>query len=379
MARFRTSQTVNTLARIPLAACYFAMICGAGVGAAAGFNTPEDDLGLSFYGQINKGILTYDDGFTRQTYAPVDNANSGTRLGFRSETGLSQGNEVFTNFELGLTKGSTSSVNIANPTDSNYSLDKTAIRKLEIRISGADWGRVWLGQGSMATDGIAENDLSGTGVVAGSSVSDLAGGQHWRLKDGSLSLRSIKSNFSNMDGGRRFRLRYDTPAFHGISLSGAVGREVLADFNDREYQDVALRFQRDAGEIRLVAGIGYRWQDHVAQGWAGSVAVSHSSSGLSLMASGGAAPTGRNTGYFKLGWERDFFTIGSTAISVDYSKATGIPVAGSDSRSFGLAFVQSVDRANLEFYTAFRNYSASEPAQDTLGGQAMLSGLRWRF
>ena len=37
---------------------------------------------LRFYGQINKGILNYDDGIDNETYYVIDNDNSSTRFGF---------------------------------------------------------------------------------------------------------------------------------------------------------------------------------------------------------------------------------------------------------------------------------------------------------
>ena len=36
---------------------------------------------LRFYGQINKGILTYDDGQESESYGLIDNDNSNTRFG----------------------------------------------------------------------------------------------------------------------------------------------------------------------------------------------------------------------------------------------------------------------------------------------------------
>ena len=38
---------------------------------------------VTFYGQINKGILQYDDGQETESYGLIDNDNSGTRAGIR--------------------------------------------------------------------------------------------------------------------------------------------------------------------------------------------------------------------------------------------------------------------------------------------------------
>jgi hypothetical protein len=53
---------------------------------------PELRLGdesayILFYGQINKGVLFYDDGRSSQTYGLVDNDSSSTRFGVRRPGG----------------------------------------------------------------------------------------------------------------------------------------------------------------------------------------------------------------------------------------------------------------------------------------------------
>lgn len=43
----------------------------------------DDNAYFEFYGQINKGLLIYDDGGQTENYFPVDNGNSSSRAGFR--------------------------------------------------------------------------------------------------------------------------------------------------------------------------------------------------------------------------------------------------------------------------------------------------------
>ena len=57
--------------------------------AAAGQGLPpiqhsfSNGATLQFYGQINKGILQYDDGIDTRSYTLIDNDNSGTRAGLK--------------------------------------------------------------------------------------------------------------------------------------------------------------------------------------------------------------------------------------------------------------------------------------------------------
>ncbi|MBD9525181.1 hypothetical protein IB262_35650, partial [Ensifer sp. ENS02] len=43
----------------------------------------DDNAYFEFYGQINKGLLSYDDGGQTDNYFPADNGNSSSRAGFR--------------------------------------------------------------------------------------------------------------------------------------------------------------------------------------------------------------------------------------------------------------------------------------------------------
>ena len=68
----------------------------------------------------------------------------------------------------------------------------------------------------MATDGIAEIDLSGTDVIGYSGVGDSASAQIIRYSDPTLFFADnpqIGQAFQNYDGGRLARVRYDTPSF----------------------------------------------------------------------------------------------------------------------------------------------------------------------
>ena len=114
-----------------------------------------------------------------------------------------------------------------NAEDWEYTNDN--IRKLDFTLENDRYGKFWLGQGSMATDGIYEMDLSGTTVIDYSSVADSASAQIIRFSgpglsfDESLSGITIGNAFTNYDGPRRVRIRYDTPAFNGFTFAAAYG------------------------------------------------------------------------------------------------------------------------------------------------------------
>ena len=97
----------------------------------------------------------------------------------------------------------------------------------------------------MATDGVLEVDLSGTDVIAYSSVADSAGAQLLRFSDGTLSDIEIGDVFDNLDGDRRARVRYDTPTFAHVTVAAAFGRNLLSDnpdIRDRNILDASATY-----------------------------------------------------------------------------------------------------------------------------------------
>lgn len=176
---------------------------------------------ITLYGQISPALLGYDDGLTRDTYGPVGNSNASTRIGLLWQLYPIWGLDLVARFEGGITPRASNTINQIDSSGDGFSFDGTHVRKLELIFDNPRLGTLSLGQGSMATDGIAEIDLSGTKVTAYSAVSQSAGGQFLRLSNGTLSTLIIGDVFNNFDGNnvtgynsdgsRALRARYDTP------------------------------------------------------------------------------------------------------------------------------------------------------------------------
>jgi hypothetical protein len=81
----------------------------------------------------------------------------------------------------------------------------------------------------------------------------------------------------------------------------------------------------------------------------------------------------------KLGYQHQFFDIGSTAFSVDYYFGNDVAAAGSDSASVGLAAVQNIDDYNLQLWALWRNHHFEDDADDYDDGQAVFGGAIFKF
>lgn len=334
---------------------------------------------FNFYGQINLGVLSVDDGVESDTIF-TDNDNSNSRIGYTYDWVLNGGNKLRFHFESAL--GLSGSAR-ASATNDNFDVDfrRTELRRFDFQYTTARYGKFYVGQGSTATDGIAEEDLSRTGVISYSSITDVGGGVTFRLADGSASTVRVGNTFSNFDGARRFRVRYDTPSFSGFTVSTSFGTEELARNDDREFTDIAVRYAGEFGDFKIAAGLGHISVSGGDDTTAGSFSMLHNPTGLNLtLAAGENHDSDASYTYVKGGIVRDWFPIGYTAISLDYTDGSDFVSRGSETESIGLAVVQKVDKWNTEIFALYRTYEFS----DTSGASyqdvdAIFVGARFRF
>ena len=342
----------------------------------------DDNSYLEFYGQINKGLLVFDDGGSTLGYGPVDNGNSSSRIGIRLYGAINEGWSLGGNLEWEWNPYSTNNVTQLNRGDFDW--DTNLLRKAEFYLESKELGKLWLGQGSMASDSTAEADLSGTTVVGYSLVADMAGGPFFREADGTLTSVHVKDAFTNFDGlGRKLRARYDTPKFlGGFSLATSVGTQVVPDETNVTVWDIAARYDNTFEDVKVSGAVAYSRPGDDQNLVDASVSFLHEPTGLSLTLA--AAYSDEQTvdgkyGYIKLGYQTDIFEAGKTAFSVDTYFGDDIAAAGSSSTSFGAQIVQNLDYLQTELYLGARSYSYEEASVDIDTSYAFLAGARMKF
>ncbi len=334
-------------------------------------NFEREGFKVTAGGQVNRGILVTDDGVNTDSFF-VDNDNTSTRLRAMASYDFGPvliGGQIEFEFEI----SSTASINQLN-SDERRSLSNE--RKFEL-FAESKLGKIWVGQGDSASNGVSEIDLSGTTVIGYSSVSDLAGGILFRNGLGALTATTIGSVFSNLDGNSRIeRVRYDTPSFKGLVLSGSAGQ------NNEE--DLALRHKLAYGDFKIESGIAYsgsNTRDRIH----GSVSALHEPTGISATFAAGrddldAGGPDPDFFYFKLGYQtKDLLPYGLSAISIDYYDGSDIGIAGSSAESVGIYAVQNIDRFNAELYAGYRHYELTAPGNSFQDIDAVLFGARIKF
>lgn len=340
---------------------------------------------VEFYGQLSPGYLSFDDG-SRTDGNFVDNSHSNSRVGFNLDQAFDGGHTVRLNFETAL--GAPQSSAFSQQSDPVWEWNKTKLRKLEL-IWSANWGTVFVGQGSQATDGTDAMDLSGTTVASGRAVGDSAGSYFFRQNDGALSGVDIGSAFKHYDGTRRMRIRYDTPTFGGmaedtgINFEASYGYEALNEGNDDTYYDIAAYYGEIFGAVEIAAAAGYLWiegEDDTTENWSASFSALHIATGLNGTVAAGGDPDGGNFLYGKLGWIADFSEIGATAVSIDYARGSDSVSDGDDARMWGIQAVQTFVKQNLDVYVAYAEYAYDDDSNIGFkDASSILTGIRWRF
>ena len=357
-------------------------------------NQNGDKVALKIYGHANRAFLFADDGDSSDYYF-VDNDNSSSRLGLLGEARVNDDITIGSRMEFEYQSNPSNIVNQddKNPGDSG---DGTGFdeRWVDAQINSQRFGKLYVGKGSTASDDTAEIDLSGTGVVATSSIEDMAAGIRFFDKDtNTLASTNIGDVFDNFDGlGRRNRIRFDSPVFWGFSLQASA----LSDGGD-----VALKYAAKWGENwKFAAAAAYANPQATGDGdtidnqYNASASILHSS-GLNLTVAGAYAdlqhnltnPDGSNRDddpvfyYAKLGYRAKFFKAGETAFSVDYGRNDDRNQDDDEASTVGVAIVQDLSQWGMEYYLAYRwhELDRGEGSTDFDEIQAVMSGVRVKF
>jgi len=331
----------------------------------------NDNLKLTISGQVNRGLLSFDDGDETGTLH-VDNDNSSTRIRLLSEADLTERATFGTNIELQFESNSTAAVDQNN--ERNVGPNGFTERKLEAYGDFDGIGRITIGQGDTASNGASEQDLSGTSVVGYSGVADLASGLRFRSEaTEELSDINIGSVFSNLDGlSRDDRLRFDSPTIQGFNAAASL----VAD----ERWDVAIRYSGKSAGFSLSAALAYaNTREDLENRVNGSASILHSS-GLSATAAAGRDERDDRDPqfvYLKFGYQAQWNRFGKSAVSVDFYDAEDIAAAELESNSVGIQLVQKLDKIGTDVYAGLRNYSLDDNDADDI--LASLVGVRVKF
>lgn len=343
------------------------------------------NVSLKLYGQVNTGVLAWDNGAQSNVYV-VDNDTSSTRFGFRGEAMITSNWSAGYRIELEFQSAASDKV-----TESDD--DQSAIgnmRQSHWYVKSKALGRFSVGLQDTANSGAAEVDLSGTNVIAlsghNSYIADIAVGNSGGVKWDTYV-------FGNSEFNRKNVVKYSTPTFAGLALSTAYGEDDL--------WDVALRYAGEVGGLKLAGAIAYGEDTDFGgsprkeETTLGSISALHGATGLFV--TGGVSYRARLTGatgrtdtkrsrtlwHVRSGLVRKWLSAGKTSVYAEYANFEGDASysLGEDGADvYGGGLVQKIDAAAMDLYLGYRHYDletddiADEQIADTL-----MSGARIKF
>ncbi|MGD8962316.1 MAG: porin [Desulfobacterales bacterium] len=337
-------------------------------------------LDFKISGQLNRAILWGDNG-NDDDLKFVDNDNSSTRFRF---TGSNTFNDVWTvgfkwENEMQSNASNSDEIDIGENFDTG-DVDFNE-RHMDVYFQHGTFGKLSLGQGDTASNSTSEVDLSGTTVVAYSSIEDMAGGFSFRDDDDNPVGADIGSAFSNFDGfSRRDRVRYDTPKFGPVFFSASY-------MNGQSY-DFAGRFAYEwDGFGKLAAAASWLPADTVRDSfrqYSGSISFLHNS-GFNLTFSGANRYDTPGDDepynlYGKIGWKLEKW-----AFAVDYTYSEDVDEEDDEAQSIGAAAVWT-PWESVELYTCYRYHDLDRDRAQRPAGtgnaeaiHAVMLGTRVKF
>ena len=324
---------------------------------------------VRLWGQVNRAALFADNG-TESEWFHVDNDSMPSRLGMAGDYAPagSGGWTVGGQMELGVKSDNSGEVVFGGP-DPEFDIDG---RKIEAYFRHVKIGSVAVGQGDMASNGTAEEDLSGTYVAGYSQVRFAAASL---VFGPATNGPTVKSVFNNFDGLHRDdRLRYDTPAWGGFTVSASVAGE--------DFYDAALRHGKKFGSHQIASAIAYAHKGAGIDQFSGSCSLLLGC-GLSVTAAlGGQDIEGDSSPlsyYGKLGYALDLLSCGGTLLAVDYSRNEEVAQADDLAESYAVILNQRVDPISSEFYAMVRNYTLDREGEDDDDLLVFMSGVKLCF
>jgi predicted porin len=375
-------------------------------------------VSLTVSGHLSQALLFWDDGVEQNVYV-VGNANDSYN---QSDFHINGEAQITADWTAGFQF--TIRVNNALSADVNQFDDDGASELLSLweaywYVGNTRWGQLSVGQASRASDGAPESDLSKTRVAAFSGVQSTSGGFFLRRDDGALTDVVWAELIDFLNGDTANVVRYDTPTFMGFAFAATYGED--------DIWDVGATYEGERGEFEFNAALAYTQStdENGLDGFGaeidnsvvvGSFAVLHKPSGLNALFAAGQrsfdqqveaadgsllTPEDANYIYTKVGWIRNWMTLGSTAFYGEYSRfknfapadldgvtvasvATGgvcstpgnCRISGSEVEVWGLGVVQWIEPAAMQIYLGYRHFEADLSLVDARGQNQAAAGLK---
>jgi predicted porin len=235
--------------------------------------------------------------------------------------------------------------------------DNFSNRNANIWVKG-NFGKVTLGQGSGASDGSTEADLSGTTVIQyPTSNTDILSGMEYG--DSGVTVGNTRSAFDGLS--RNDNIRYDA-AVGDFSFAGSYG--------NGDKKELAARYKIEDLEVRVAWWDGQSSNDDVSGAAISATWIAENGINLTGEYSGNDSDDDPTNIYAKLGYKT-----GKSSYGIDWSETQDL--GPGDGSSVSLAWVY-VPMSGVEVYASYRVESIDNVDDDD-DIDAVIGGARVKF
>ena len=316
-----------------------------------------NDNGVVISGALNRSLMYADNGKAND-WSNVDGGTDNSRLRILVSGKLTDSIKVGGVWEANLPISSAQGTVSNQGTDSGATTTADAafsFRKTEVTFTHATMGKLSIGQSSTASDNKPSldgttNNNAGITHGGGMMVFDKTANANTAVTAGAA--------FSSYFGGRKDRVRYDTPSIMGFKGSVSMG--------DDAFWDTGLTYGATYGDIQIAAAAQYAslGSDTPANQYGVGLALKHSS-GLSAGAhwgeEGGGSNAANGINGHSWGVEAGYATsaisnLGSTAFSVIYTAADATLADDFEAETVSFHVKQSMP-AGVAVYASYENAS----------------------
>jgi hypothetical protein len=333
-------------------------------GGGQNVSRSKKTMKLVVSGHLNRLVQWRDNG-TKTGIIHATSQMSRSRVRWIGTGKLTDDLTVGTYIELGNSSSISSGQDLDENSDIGGSTTALDERFLDLSITSKTLGKLYIGQGSAASDGTSERDLSGTGLLSlNGGGENLAGSEQFQFSalrgDGGVNQgtgTTIGNAFNNFDGlGRRDRIRYDTPKFAGFQVSASHG--------NGDAWDVALRYGGSIGDVKVTGAISYfeAQRNTNTDTINGSLSVllpmglSFTIAGADQSDSDGGAADSAEWRYAKIGYKFKALELGQTRLYVDYSENDDQVAVGTEASYVSFGVVQILEPLGMELQIGYHNF-----------------------
>jgi hypothetical protein len=306
-------------------------------------------VSLQVYGQINKGLLIWDDGVDSDAYV-VNNSAENNNVGFTGEAKIAPGLTAGYTMEFDIEDAQSDAV---TQSDDDAGSNGLVLSKNHFYIESEQLGRLTIGEGDPAADGATE-------VLVAQSLrhSEPNFGAGLELRYAAVPLGTYGTTLGdvadNLGPDGNDLIRYDSPSIYGFVLSASWG--------DDDYADAALNFEKEFKTIKVAAAIAYIWDNQndanpdTYEQIGGSISVMHVPTGLYAAFQAGsrdyeaAGIADPSFWYVQAGIEKQWLSYGATTLYGEYGDYDDFARKGAETTRWGLGLNQKIDSAAMDVY-----------------------------